>query len=239
MKQISKRITYANVMSTIAVFLVLGGATAIAAGLAKNSVGPKQLKKNAVTTKKIKNNAVTTAKIKNGAVTGAKLNVGSIPTVPSAAHAATAGTATSAGNANTVGGQSVHKIFRTLNAGQLNVAIANVGGFTLVASCESGNADVELLSPSGPGWVMQAGGVPGDQGAETTDSYASGSPGETGDIEIDDYSSEPGDAAYGTASLYAATTAGVVVSGDIGYDYDTFADTPENVCIVAGHLIAG
>ena len=48
MKQIRKRLTYANVMSSIAVFLVIGGATAFAAGLAKNSVGTKQLKKNAV-----------------------------------------------------------------------------------------------------------------------------------------------------------------------------------------------
>ena len=31
MKQIRKRLTYANVMSSIAVFLVLGGATAFAA----------------------------------------------------------------------------------------------------------------------------------------------------------------------------------------------------------------
>ncbi|HEX5982855.1 MAG TPA: hypothetical protein VFY69_01475 [Solirubrobacterales bacterium] len=65
-------------MSSIAVFLVLGGATAIAAGLAKNSVGPKQLKKNAVTTKKIKNNAVTTSKIRNGAVTASKLAPGTV-----------------------------------------------------------------------------------------------------------------------------------------------------------------
>jgi hypothetical protein len=77
-KQIRKRLTYANVMSSIAVFLVLGGATALAAGLAKNSVGSKQLKKNAVTTKKIKNNAVTTAKIKNAAVTGSKLAAGAV-----------------------------------------------------------------------------------------------------------------------------------------------------------------
>jgi len=77
-KQIRKRLTYANVMSSIAVFLVLGGATAIAAGLAKNSVGSKQLKKNAVTTKKIKNSAVTAAKIKNGAVTAEKLGAGAV-----------------------------------------------------------------------------------------------------------------------------------------------------------------
>lgn len=78
MKQIRKRLTYANVMSSIAVFLVLGGATALAAGLAKNSVGSKQIKKNAVTTAKIKNNAVTTAKIKNGGVTGSKLAAGAV-----------------------------------------------------------------------------------------------------------------------------------------------------------------
>jgi len=76
-KQLRKRLTYANVMSSIAVFLVIGGATAFAA-LGKNTVGSKQLKKNAVTTKKIKNNAVTTPKIKNGAVTAEKLAAGAV-----------------------------------------------------------------------------------------------------------------------------------------------------------------
>lgn len=65
MKSVRTRLTYANVMSSIAVFLVLGGGAAFAAGqLAKNSVGTKQLKNNAVTTKKIKKNAVTGAKVK-------------------------------------------------------------------------------------------------------------------------------------------------------------------------------
>jgi hypothetical protein len=83
-KQIRKRFTYANVMSSIAVFLVLGGAAVAATQLPKNSVGTKQLKKNAVTAAKIKKNAVTTAKIKNDAVTGAKVNEGTLGTVPSA-----------------------------------------------------------------------------------------------------------------------------------------------------------
>jgi hypothetical protein len=88
-KQIRKRLTYANVMSSIAVFLVVGGATAFAA-LGKNTVGTKQIKKNAVTTQKIKNNAVsgpklqansaTTDKIADGAVTGSKLAGGSVST---------------------------------------------------------------------------------------------------------------------------------------------------------------
>ena len=99
MKQIRKRLTYANVMSSIAVFLVIGGATAFAA-LGKNTVGSKQLKKNAVTTKKIKNNAVTTPKIKDNAVNGAKVNEASLATVPSADKANSANSATTAGTAN-------------------------------------------------------------------------------------------------------------------------------------------
>lgn len=58
-KQIKKRLTYANVMSSLAVFLVLGGATAFAATqLEKNSVGTKQLKKNAVVSSKVKNGSL-------------------------------------------------------------------------------------------------------------------------------------------------------------------------------------
>ncbi len=79
MQQIRKRLTYANVMSSIAVFLILGGATAFAAKkigsnqLKSNSVTTAKIKANAVTTRKIKKNAVTTAKIKNAAVTGEKI----------------------------------------------------------------------------------------------------------------------------------------------------------------------
>ena len=63
-KTIRGRLTYANVMSTVAVFLALGGATALAAGqIEKNSVGPRQLKSQAVTTGKIANNAVSGAKV--------------------------------------------------------------------------------------------------------------------------------------------------------------------------------
>lgn len=78
MKSVRTRLTYANVMSSIAVFLVLGGVAFAASQLPKNSVGTKQLKNKAVTAKKIKNNAVTAAKIKNGAVTNGKLAEGAV-----------------------------------------------------------------------------------------------------------------------------------------------------------------
>jgi hypothetical protein len=65
LKQIRKRLTYANVMSSIAVFLLLGGATAFAA-LGKNSVGTKQLKKNAVNSSKVKNHSLLSVDFKAG-----------------------------------------------------------------------------------------------------------------------------------------------------------------------------
>lgn len=92
MKLIRKNLTYANVMSTIAVFLVLGGGAALAATqLAKNSVGAKQLKKNAVTTAKVKNGAINGAKVADGSLTGADVADGSIGTNDLADLAVTAG----------------------------------------------------------------------------------------------------------------------------------------------------
>jgi hypothetical protein len=88
------RLSYANVVSTLCLFLVLGGGAAFAATrLAKNSVGTAQ----------IRNGAVTGAKIANGAVSGAKVNLGSLGTVPSAADAANASHATKADSATHAG----------------------------------------------------------------------------------------------------------------------------------------
>lgn len=54
-----KRFTYANVMSTLALFLALAGGTAMAATmLPRNSVGTMHLKKNAVTSAKVKDRSI-------------------------------------------------------------------------------------------------------------------------------------------------------------------------------------
>jgi hypothetical protein len=100
-----KRLSYANVMSSLAVFLVLGGGAAFAAGhLAKNSVGPKQLKKNAVTARNIKKNAVNGAKVKDASLTGRDIVASTLGTVPNANRAASAGHADTAGDSNTLQG---------------------------------------------------------------------------------------------------------------------------------------
>ncbi len=85
------KLTYANVVATLALFIAIGGAGAFAATqLAKNSVGSKQLKKNAVITAKIKQEAVTAAKVKKGTLTGTQINAATLGTVPNATHAASA-----------------------------------------------------------------------------------------------------------------------------------------------------
>jgi hypothetical protein len=62
------KLTYANVVATLALFIAIGGASAFAASqLGKNTVGTKQLKNNAVSAAKIKNGAVTQAKISSAA----------------------------------------------------------------------------------------------------------------------------------------------------------------------------
>jgi hypothetical protein len=56
MKRLRSRLTYANVVSTVALFLVLAGGTAFAAKealLPKNSVGSKQVKPGAITPAKL------------------------------------------------------------------------------------------------------------------------------------------------------------------------------------------
>jgi len=163
-KKIHKRLTYANVMSSIAVFLVLGGATALAAGLAKNSVGSKQLKKNAVTAAKIKKNAVTGAKIagsavdgskvKDGSLTGADINLGSLGTVPSADKAKTADSAGSANTANTANSaktadtasktnQIAHIFYTAPEGSGTHTILSDYNGLTIKAKCPTGE-DIEL-----------------------------------------------------------------------------------------------
>ena len=84
---VRKRATYSNVIATMALFIALGG-VAVAAGLPRNSVGPKQLKRGAVTAAKIRKGAVIAGKLSpnsvgpgnigNGAVTTAKLGASSV-----------------------------------------------------------------------------------------------------------------------------------------------------------------
>jgi hypothetical protein len=128
-KQIRKRLTYANVMSSIAVFLILGGASAFAA----KKIGSNQLKANSITTGKIKKEAVTTAKIKKNAVNGSKVDEATLGEVPSATRA------TTAANAEKVGGASLVRFSFNFNSPAGPTQILNLNGLQLIANCPAGS----------------------------------------------------------------------------------------------------
>jgi len=69
MRRLQQRLTYANIVSTIALFLVLSGGAAVAASaLRKNSVKSTHLAKGAVTATKIRAGAVASPQIRNGSI---------------------------------------------------------------------------------------------------------------------------------------------------------------------------
>jgi hypothetical protein len=82
MGAVRRRLSYANVVATVALFLALGGGVVWAAGkigakgLKANAVTAGKIKRNAVTNQKIRANAVTAPKVKNGAIGFAKLAAG-------------------------------------------------------------------------------------------------------------------------------------------------------------------
>lgn len=74
MKQLKRHLSFANVVSCLALFLALSGV----AYAAKTVVRTQNLVNGAVTTPKIRNGAVTTAKLRNGGVTGQKIAAATI-----------------------------------------------------------------------------------------------------------------------------------------------------------------
>ncbi len=76
--RLRSKLTYANVMATIAVFLVVTGVGFAVAALPKKSIGPKQLKNGAVHSKQIHRNAINASKIRRGAVGRSDLANGAV-----------------------------------------------------------------------------------------------------------------------------------------------------------------
>jgi hypothetical protein len=78
MERIRRHMSFANVISVIALFVALGGASYAAVSLPKNSVGAKQIKKRAVRGKHINRNAVSASKIQGNSISSSKIADGSV-----------------------------------------------------------------------------------------------------------------------------------------------------------------
>jgi hypothetical protein len=142
MRSFRPRLTYANVVSTLCLFLVLGGGAWAATKLPKNSVGTKQLKAN----------AVTGAKVKDGSLTGADIAAQTLGKVP---QAGTAETATSAGHAT-----SADSAGHAGTAGSADhAATATSADHATSADAAATAGDAATLDGNGPGAFYAAGGI--------------------------------------------------------------------------------
>jgi hypothetical protein len=110
MHRIRGKLTYSNVVASLALFLVLAGGTAVAAKqmLPKNSVGTNQIKKGAVASAKLKNGSVTAGKLAPGAVGTSTLADGAVNTGKLSSGAVTTGNiAPGAVTSGTIANQAV------------------------------------------------------------------------------------------------------------------------------------
>lgn len=68
MRTLREKLTYANVISTLCLFMLLGGVAYAATQLPKNSVGAKQIKNGSITGKEIKKGTIDAGKLTPGTV---------------------------------------------------------------------------------------------------------------------------------------------------------------------------
>jgi len=168
-----KRLTFANIISFVALFVALSAGAYASTTLPANSVGALQLKSNAVTSRKIAAGAVTRSKIAAkavtgtqvapGSLTGANINIATLGKVPSAAVADSA---------------SVARV-KTVTA--TGTAVAG-SGVTATATCDPGltvvgggarlgNEDEQIVNDSYPsgatGWTVEVFASPSGSGPFT------------------------------------------------------------------------
>jgi hypothetical protein len=163
MKRALPRLTYANVVSTLCLFILLGGGALAASGLAKNSIGPRQLRREAVRTAKIANEAVTTAKIKRGSIDGSRLALQTLGTVPSAQSAANANhairadsaahadSASQAGDAQSLGGAAPSAYLGRVAQAASGISL-HISGSTVSEATPGGPLAISV--PAGVGFVV-------------------------------------------------------------------------------------
>jgi hypothetical protein len=148
------RLTYGNIVATLALFIALGGVSYAAATLPKNSVGSAQLKSKAVTEKKlakssvtsnaIKNGTIADADVKNGSIGGGKINAGSLGTVP---FATSAGSAASSDQitpsvVKRVGPSADNSSSSTAQSQAAEVPLASNGTVSVYGKCYTSNSSL-------------------------------------------------------------------------------------------------
>lgn len=222
---------YASVTATLALVLAMSGTSYAVTKIDANSVKSKQIKNGAVTAKDLKNGAVTSAKLGTNAVnsakvaddslTGADINESTLSSVPKADKA---------GNADTVGGQSITKISYLKAAVAGEEAIFDKGGLRILASCAAGdNLTLTARTTKDDSEIYSLVVEDSDPENPLQDDYEDRNfdVGDTFNVLV------TGDGDIGMINLNYWAQDGTVVTGSL------VANESGQGCIVKGHLIAG
>lgn len=240
-KRLGPRLSYANVMATLAVFLGLGGGAYAAVSLPARSVDTQHIKRQAVTRSKLADRAVDTHQLARRAVTLKRLSRGVRARLNRVGRPGPQGPPGPTGAA----GPSARRInFRAdATASPSPTTVLDVEGFEIAAACvlDGGNVRLDLTLTSSEDAIAQdmfsvdQGTDPGDP---NTQSFAS-----TGNIQI------PLVAGVGfatgpppvTAPDYLRAIATVIVtsaSRTITLNVASIADAGAEQCSVAGTAVS-
>jgi hypothetical protein len=186
MKFPGPRLTYANVVASLALFVALGGVSYAATSLPGGSVGTRQIRTEAVRTDKLADGAVTAAKLAKGVrerlapVGGAPAVTSTISTPQSVQHAETADRAATAGRAetadrSTTAGTATHAetADKATTAGSAaTAAYADSAGGAATADLATTSKDAEALGGQPADHYMTADSVLGSGQTEAGDYIA-------------------------------------------------------------------
>ena len=125
------RLTYANVMATLAVFIALGGGAVAAINLPKDSVTSKEIKDKAVKKKDLAKNSVDGSRVAPDSLRGGDVRESSLATVP---------------DSERVGGSQVQQIQYSASANSGAQELFSLAGLTVTAECGAVDDDFVLLT---------------------------------------------------------------------------------------------
>jgi hypothetical protein len=166
MRGLRAHLTYANVVATLCLFLLLGGGAAVAANqLGKNSVGNRQLKRGAVTSSKVRNHSLQALDFRAGQLPAGPTGAAG-PQGPRGAKGAAGakGATGSKGDTGATGATGIAAL-------RLVEKVGTAGATAVLASCPAGqlvvsggvtaqeagdHVKVNTPSPDGTGWLGSA-----------------------------------------------------------------------------------
>lgn len=228
--RVRDKLNYANVVSTLCLFLLLGGGAYAASRLPANSVGTKQLKNGAVTAAKIKAGTLQARDFGPGLLSAGEHGTGGSP-----GATGPAGPAGPPGEPGGTGAAGPGATAISAELGPTEQQLASVGGLTLSATCTpvSKPAKIEIKAAATVVGRFTITGVRREQSTVTpfTEDFVINSGKSL--VYSFQYANTTNENATGTVTFTYTTGGGEAVTGVLGY----YMQNGGGECIVGGSVV--